>query len=113
MEIFRWLDNSSFVKSYYINDFRKSEIVFYLNIKIHFVNDSELHAREYVDSDHRKYAFHWQSSNGDLIIRWDNAPHFPDLLTFPHHKHLASGEVTESYDISLEAILEFIQNQIL
>lgn len=112
MEIFRWLDDSSFVKSHYINDFRKSETVFYLNIKIHFVNDSELHVREYVDSDHRKYAFHWQSSNGDLIIRWDNAPHFPDLLTFPHHKHLTSSEVTESYDISLEAILEFIQNQI-
>ena len=59
MEIFRWLDNSSFVKSYYINDFRKSETVFYLNIKIYFLNDSELHVREYVDSDHRKYAFHW------------------------------------------------------
>lgn len=69
MEIFRWLDNSSFVKSYYINDFRKSETAFYLNIRIHFVNDSELHVREYVDSDHRKYAFYWQSSNGDLIIR--------------------------------------------
>jgi hypothetical protein len=52
-------------------------------------------------------------TQGHLIIRWDNAPHFPDLPTFPHHKHLASGEVTESYDISLEEILNFIQNQIL
>ena len=59
MEIFRWLDDSSFVESHYINDFRKSETVFYLNIKIYFLNDSELHVREYVDSDHRKYAFHW------------------------------------------------------
>jgi len=113
MEIFKWLDDSSFIKSHSINDFRKSETVFYLNIKIYFVNNSELHVREYVDSDHRKYSFHWQSSNGDLIIRWDNAPHFPDLLTFPHHKHLASGEVTESHDISLEEILKFIQNNIV
>jgi len=22
-----------------------------------------------------------------LILRYDNAPHFPDILTFPHHKH--------------------------
>lgn len=113
MEIFKWLEDSSFVKSHSINDFRKSETVFYLNIRIHFVNNSELHVREYTDADHRKYSFHWQSLNGDLIIRWDNAPHFPDLITFPHHKHLASGEVRESYDISLEEILSFIQNQII
>jgi Family of unknown function (DUF6516) len=112
MEIFKWLDDSSFVKSYSTNDFRKSETVFYLNIKIHFVNNSELHVREYIDTEHRKYSFHWQSSNGDLIIRWDNAPHFPDLITFPHHKQLASGEVTESYDISFEEILGFIKAQI-
>ena len=112
MEIFKWLDDSSFVKSHSINDFRKSEAVFYLNLKICFVDNSELHVREYTDLDHRKYSFHWQSSNGDLLIRWDNAPHFPNLITFPNHKHLAFGEVTESYDISLEEILRFIQNQI-
>lgn len=22
-----------------------------------------------------------------LILRYDNAPHFPDLHTFPHHRH--------------------------
>ena len=113
MEIFKWLDDSSFVKSHSINDFRKSDNVFYINLKIHFINNSELHVREYVDVEHRKYSFHWQSSNGDLIIRWDNAPHFPDLITFPHHKHLASGDVTESYNISLEEILEFIKDEIL
>ncbi len=113
MEIFKWLEDDSFVKSYSITDFRKSETTSYLNIKIQFVNNSELHVREYVDTDHRKYAFHWQSSNGDLIIRWDNAPHFPNLITFPHHKHLASGDVTKSYNISLDEILDFIQKQIL
>ena len=30
------------------------------------------------------------------IIRWDNAPHFPALRTFPHHLHGESGEVKES-----------------
>lgn len=113
MEIFKWLDDDSFVKSHSITDFRKLENIFYLNIKIFFVDDSELHVREYIDTNHRKYAFHWQNSKGDLIIRWDNAPHFPDLITFPHHKHLASGEVVESYDISLDEILGFIHNQIL
>ena len=57
MEIFKWLDDSSFVKSHSINDFRKSETVFYLNLKIHFINNSELHVREYVDTEHRKFPF--------------------------------------------------------
>ncbi|MGH7826172.1 MAG: toxin-antitoxin system TumE family protein [Candidatus Binatia bacterium] len=31
------------------------------------------------------------------LIRWDNAPHFPALDTFPHHVHQESGEVEEAH----------------
>ena len=34
-----------------------------------------------------KYRHHWQDSNGRLIKRWDNAPHYPEIETFPHHLH--------------------------
>jgi len=34
-----------------------------------------------------KYRCHWQDSNGRLIKRWDNAPHHPEVDTFPHHLH--------------------------
>ncbi len=30
------------------------------------------------------------------IFRWDNAPHFPALESFPHHIHEESGQVKES-----------------
>ncbi len=30
------------------------------------------------------------------IIRWDNAPHFLLLQSFPHHVHQPSGEIKES-----------------
>ena len=30
------------------------------------------------------------------VIRWDNAPHFPALKSFPHHVHEETGEVKES-----------------
>ncbi len=30
------------------------------------------------------------------LLRWDNAPHFPDISTTPHHFHDASGHVGES-----------------
>jgi hypothetical protein len=30
------------------------------------------------------------------IARWDNAPHYPKLPTFPHHYHNLKGEVESS-----------------
>jgi len=30
------------------------------------------------------------------LRRWDNAPHFPHLPTFPHHYHDSQGSVVES-----------------
>lgn len=39
-----------------------------------------------------KYSFHWQDKRGNLIKRWDNAPHFPELEGFPHHIHVAEKD---------------------
>lgn len=30
------------------------------------------------------------------IVRWDNAPHFPEVSTFPHHYHNSKGTVEAS-----------------
>ena len=34
------------------------------------------------------YRYHCQDENNRLIFRYDSTPHFPDLSSFPHHKHL-------------------------
>jgi len=34
------------------------------------------------------YRYHFQDGENQLIFRYDSTPHFPDLDTFPHHKHL-------------------------
>ncbi len=34
------------------------------------------------------YRYHCQDKNNRLIFRYDSTPHFPDLSSFPHHKHL-------------------------
>ena len=34
-----------------------------------------------------KYRFHWQDRFGNLVKRWDNAPHHPEIETFPNHLH--------------------------
>ena len=49
----------------------------------------------------RTYRHHWQSRNGQIRKRWDNAPHHPEVDTFPHHLHdgfesnvIGHGEIT-------------------
>lgn len=38
-----------------------------------------------------RYAYHYQNSSGELVFRYDNAPHYPNISTFPHHKHVGAG----------------------
>ena len=54
-----------------------------------------------------KYRHHWQDGNGVLIKRWDNAPHYPAIDTFPHHLH----DGAEDHVVSHQAItgLEALQ----
>ena len=40
-----------------------------------------------------KYRHHWQDRQSRLLKRWDNAPHYPAIDTFPHHLH----DGTEDY----------------
>lgn len=47
-----------------------------------------------------KYSFHWQRCDGSLIRRWDNAPHHPEISSFPHHVH----EGDENHVLAHEAV---------
>ena len=33
-------------------------------------------------------------SGGEAVFRYDNAPHHPDLPTFPHHKHVGKTRLS-------------------
>jgi len=47
------------------------------------------------------YCYHCQNKQNHLIFRYDNTPHFPNLLTFPHHKHLPNAVIaSETPEIS-------------
>ncbi len=48
-----------------------------------------------------RYAYHYQNALGDVIFRYDNAPHYPNLPTYPHHKHIGSAiEPAQAPDLS-------------
>lgn len=46
-----------------------------------------------------KYSYHWQDSQGNLIRRWDNAPHYRNLLNSTHHVHIGNDVIQEVTDV--------------
>ena len=66
-------------------------------VRARLVNGDELYLLErfeWIDDAIQvgKYAFHWQRADGALIRRWDNAPHHPEIATFPDHLHEGSED---------------------
>jgi hypothetical protein len=53
------------------------------------------------------YRYHFQDGQNMLIFRYDNTPHFPNLSSFPHHKHLVHT-VIECQKPTLEEVLQEI-----
>ena|SRR3989339_1014576 len=40
----------------------------------------------------KRYNYYWLTSNNELKIGWDNAPHHTRLANFPDHKHVGGRE---------------------
>ena len=74
-----------------------------------FIDDSVLHFMEFVNTEdgvnRYKYSYHYQGVDGNLIFRYDMAPHCPDVTTFPHHKHEGDGSTATSEAPALREIL--------
>ena len=75
-------------------------------------DDSRLEVRDHLFADgSRSYAYQWMEDDGALRRRWDNAPHWPEIATTPHHVHLPDQVKPEpSLVTNLEDLLSFIQN---
>lgn len=76
-----------------------------LRIRALLVNGDILYLLErFEETDGRiavgKYSFHWQRADGSLIRRWDNAPHHPEITSFPNHLH----EGDENHVLAHEAV---------
>ena len=71
-----------------------------LRIRVRFLSGHLLEVNEaiVIEADqikHLGYRYHFQDQQNNLIFRYDNTPHFPDLKSFPHHKHV-KNKVEES-----------------
>ncbi len=50
------------------------------------------------------YRYHCQDGRNRLIFRYDNTPHFPNLASFPHHKHLPNGVIATNKPTVLQVL---------
>lgn len=78
--------------------------------------DYKLHVAEYVITEPKlkrlKYRYHLQSSENQMIARWDNAPHHPEVKTHPDHLHIGEKiKANPPIDIPqvLADVLSFIE----
>ena len=101
-----------FVESYEVLEYLNEEKTKLIKIKAKLSYDSTLYIRELIQPDNCKYSYHWQNAKNEMILRWDNAPHFPSVSTFPHHLH-RGNEVTSSYRVFIEEVLSEIEKHMI
>jgi hypothetical protein len=91
----------------------------HLRVRLTLLNGTLLEFSEYVQRIDDQievitYSYHWADADNNLIRRWDNTPHFPDLPGFPHHIHngiineVISGQPVSIFDVldQIEQLLE-------
>jgi hypothetical protein len=54
-----------------------------------------------------KYRLHYMNSTGQMLFRYDNAPHHPEIDSYPYHKH-TSDRIVPSTMPTLKDILNEI-----
>ncbi len=98
-------------KSWRVARYEHEGKAYFLQIEALLWDGSQLEIRDYLFQDgKRKYAYHWMEPDGTLRRRWDNAPHWPDVMTAPHHVHVKEGESPEpSVVTSLEELMRALQ----
>ena len=100
------------IHSWTVVDFDQAGPNLKIKAQVLFHNGSMLHVRQIIlDQNTFKYSYHWQNKKGDLICRWDNSPHWQNIPSFPHHKHIAINNQThvrESHGGDLEKVFEEI-----
>ena len=89
----------------------------YIKGEIIFIDNSSLIMFQHVRIKEYKviitdYRYHYMDADNRLIFRYDNAPHHPEIHTFPYHKHFPFGIEKASLP-SIEEVLAEIDSNII
>ena len=88
--------HSALVVTYDLVKVQLSSSTGYIERQVTFINNSRFVFFEFLrqptaEVECEKYRYHFMNSDDQLFFRYDNAPHHPEIATFPHHKHLPTG----------------------
>jgi hypothetical protein len=89
------------VENFQIVKERKTDSDGHLRVRLTLSGGCSVEFSEYVQTAPKAsvavitYSYHCADADGNLIVRWDNAPHFPGLAGFPHHRHVGAAETAE------------------
>ncbi len=105
------------LSSYIQKQFGPDNETVYLKGNLLFIDSSVLEIAIFANNIHEtvsidKYRFHYMGKDGQMIFRYDNAPHHQEITSFPHHKH-TSDKVIQSTMPSLKDVLNEISALII
>ena len=110
----KYVDNG-YILSFNFSVDARSNYIGFIQGSLEFIQGSRLFFREYVDLQESieklSYSFHYQDQDYNLIFRYDNAQHKPDL-GYVEHKHIRnkiiSSEIPDIEQVILEIIDEYL-----
>lgn len=98
---------------------RSTENKGYFRARLHLANGDFLEVSEYFviqaeEVSTLEYRYQWMNgAQQNLIKRWDNAEHYPDLPNFPHHVHIGDKKrVVPGQSLCIIGLLEIIEREI-
>jgi hypothetical protein len=107
--IIAYLYKHPVVRSVDIREFIEEPEVQLLYARVILIDKTLLYVREVLTAEDDKYSYHWQTESGELIRRWDNAPHWQQEINSVHHVHMAQADVVKpSSRVTIQEILEII-----
>ncbi|MCK4735750.1 MAG: hypothetical protein KAT65_25070 [Methanophagales archaeon] len=110
-ELQNLLRRSAFIENVDVEYEAKSKTVGLIHGTVGMVDGSTLQFMELVNIKRDritrpKYRFHFMDSADKMVFRFDNAPHHPEVTTYPHHKHTRGEEKPKpSKEIGLRDVL--------
>ncbi|MGH7597630.1 MAG: toxin-antitoxin system TumE family protein [bacterium] len=116
-KIFETLSLSFAISSFNVSKLRIAEDDGFIRVRCSLINGDTLEFAEYVkisggEIKIESYSYHWQSSDGTLVKRWDNVPHHPEFSSFPYHLHQPEGSVVSSPLMNFSQVLLEIENTV-
>lgn len=109
--LFSGLEEKLSPASFEINSSFRSPRIVFISGYVVFRNSWILEFDEVLEqkgnhAERIKYRYHVMDKNKNLVFRYDNVAHFPDIRTSPHHKHLPEHVIESTAPGLLEIIRE-------